>query len=251
MVPRTVRRRTDRPRIFGHREDRAFAELARRLPSDAFALMLPYLSLRTTGYRSEFHENTLERMHSRGYLFAAEVVPHRVLDREYFLWKAAVLPIEPDWAKLYAKTILAMAPDSLHIDREGAYAITHTLFYLSDWGRKPPPFSDAESDRVAQIVDSLIVHYWRLSHWDILGELLLNRVSLRASASHIVAAASVAFFNAWRSDGCIPAEGVEIPGLKESPPAEHRAIIFRACYHTTLVGVLYCLSVIESRSCNS
>jgi hypothetical protein len=233
--------------LLEHCEDRAFAELGRRIPSHAYALLLPYLTLRTTGYRSPFHEETLREAWTRGFLFAVEVVPHRVLDREYFLWKAGLLRSEPNWSKLYANTVLAVAPDALHLDREAAYAITHTLFYLSDWGRRPPPFDEAEAERVTRILDCLMVHYWRLRHWDLLGELLTNRVSMPTRGSHLVTGASAAFLNAWRLDGCIPGEGLDIEGLEKSPPSERESLIFRECYHSTLVGVLYCVSALESR----
>jgi hypothetical protein len=177
-----------------------------------------------------------------------EVVPHRVLDREYFLWKSGLLRREPNWLELYANTALAVAPDALHIDKDTAYAITHTLFYLSDWGRVRPPLDQAESERVAGIVDCLMVHYWRVRHWDLLGELLLNRASIHARRSHIVIAASAAFLNAWRAEGCIPGEAREIEELKKAPLSEHPAIMFRACYHTTLVGIMYCLSALENGS---
>ena len=229
-------------------EDRAYAELGRRVPSYAFALLLPYLNLRTTGYRSVFHEETLRIAWARGFLFAAEVVPHRVLDREYFLWKSGILRREPDWLKLYANTALAALPDALYVDRETTYAITHTLFYLSDWGRRPPPFDETEVARVTQILDCLMVHYWRLRHWDLLGELLVNRVSMQAQGSRLTTDAAAAFLNAWRPDGCIPGEGLEIEGLDKAPPSERGPIIFRGCYHSTLVGVLYCVSALENWS---
>lgn len=218
------------------------------MPSHAFALLLPYLNLRTTGYRSPFHEETLRRAWAGGLLFAAEVVPHRVLDREYFLWKSGLLRCEPDWLKLYATTALAAAPDALHVDKEAAYAITHTLYYLSDLGRRPLPFDKAEAERVTRILDCLMVHYWRLRHWDLLGELLANRVLMSGRESRLATGASAALLNAWRPDGCIPGEGLEIKGLDKSLPSERESIIFRGCYHTTLVGVIYCVSALENWS---
>jgi hypothetical protein len=150
--------------------------------------------------------------------------------------------------KLYTNTALAVAPDALYVDREAAYAITHTLFYLSDWGRRPPPFDEAEAERVTRILECLIVHYWRLRHWDLLGELLANRVSMPVRSSRLATSASAAFLNAWRPDGCIPGEGREIKGIDKSPPSERESLIFHACYHSTLVGVLYCVSALESTS---
>jgi hypothetical protein len=244
-LPRHLRRW--RRFLLGHCEDRAYAELGRRIPSNTYDLLLPYLNLRATGHRSPFHEETFERARARGVLFAAEAVPHRVLDREYFLWKSGLAKSEPDWLNLYATTALALAPDALHVDKDTAYAITHTLFYLSDLCRRPLPFDEAEAERVTRMLDCLMVHYWRLQHWDLLGELLVSRVSMPAQESRLATAASAAFLKAWRPEGCILGEGLEIEGLDKAPPSERASAIFRACYHTTLVGVIYCISALESR----
>jgi hypothetical protein len=187
-------------------------------------------------------------MWTRGYLFAAEVLPHRLLDREFFLWKSGLLRDEPNWRGLYANTALGLARDPLHLDGDAAYAITHTLFYLSDWGRKEPPLDAAELDRVARILDCLIVHYWRLGHWDLLGELLANRVSMRKPGSRFLAGASAAFLRAWRPEGCVPGEGLDLVGLAKARRSEREEILFRQCYHPTLVGVIYCIAALERRN---
>jgi len=227
-------------------EHRSYAELGRRLPAYAVPLLLPYMVLRPTGYTSPFHEETVRTTISKGFLFFEELLPYRQLDRSYFLWKAGLLPAEPDWPDLYAKTTLATAPDVLHLDRDAAYAITHTLFYLTDWGRRAPTFAAPEIERVTSILDCLAIHYWRLQHWDLLGELLANRMAVQPRKSHLIAAATSAFLKAWRPEGCIPGEGVLIPGLDSASAAERDEIIFRECYHATLVGVLVCAGVLEN-----
>jgi hypothetical protein len=164
-------------------EHRSYAELGRRLPAYAVPLLLPYMVLRPTGYTSPFHEETLRATISKGFLFAEELLPYRQLDRSYFLWKAGLLPTEPDWADLYAKTTLATAPNALHLDRDAAYAITHTLFYLTDWGRRAATFDAPEIERVTSILDCLAVHYWRLQHWDLLVSTRHRRPSATRSSS--------------------------------------------------------------------
>jgi uncharacterized protein DUF6895 len=228
--------------------DRAYAELPRRMPAGSYNLLLPYLMLRATGYRRAFHEESLRRMTERGDGRFIELVPYRIVDREYFLWRAGVAAEEPDWARLYAETLLARIPNALHVDKEGTYAITHTLFYLTDWGRRPPPFDPEELDRVSHIVDCLAVHYWRMRHWDLLGELLLARAGLGPGESRLLSEACAAFLGAWRPEGYVLGEGVEVPGLRESPQTAHAQIIFGECYHTTLVAILFCIAVLDRRS---
>ena len=244
-LPRLVRKW--RAFLIRHCNDRAYAELPRRMPSGAFPLLLPYLLLRATGYRNAFHEETIHRMTDGDYDAFTELTPYRVMDREYFLWRAG-LRGEPDWPQTYAGTLLARVPNAVHIDKEAAYAITHTLFYLSDWGRCAPRLRAAEIDRVTNIVDCLIVHFWRVRHWDLLGELLLARACLPGWEPRLAAEASAAFLGAWRSEGYMLPEGNDIPALAGARDFEHETIIFQECYHTTLVGILYCLAKLERRA---
>jgi hypothetical protein len=73
--------------IIREREEMSYAQSARRRPAQAFYLLLPYLAIRRSGYRSAYHEDTLRLLRRWRYPAVTEVVPYRLLDRHYFLWK--------------------------------------------------------------------------------------------------------------------------------------------------------------------
>lgn len=224
---------------------RNYTEMARKRPSQAYALLLPYLSLRASGYRSPYDEETLQRLERWGYPAASEVVPYRLLDRHYFLWKSGYLRREPPWAELYRNTTLSQDVRLAYIDREGAYSITHTLFYLADFGNRPMPLPPDEAARAVAVVECLLLHYWRVTQWDLVGELLIGLNCLAARDSAVSRGAARAFAHAQFPNGAVPAEMLDAAPAPSTAAGEEEARHFRACYHTTLVNVLYCATALS------
>jgi hypothetical protein len=127
----------------------------------------------------------------------------------------------------------------LNLDDEAAYAITHALFYLTDFGVRPAPLKAVEMNRVVDLVEGLLLHYWRTGNWDLVGELLvnLNCIDLNCfdrCCSDIYAGAAGAYDAAWRADGALSPRRSNVGGASGDEET------FGTCYHPTLVAVLYC-----------
>jgi hypothetical protein len=212
--------------IVGHIERDLYREAPRKYPSLSYPLLFPYLMLRSSGYINDHHDVTIERLLHQGHFRDQEVLPHRFLEREFVLWKAGLSP-EPDWEALYERTILARRGRLSFLDLGDMYSITHTLFYLLDMGRRALFVPPGEEARVVRVLDDLVVHSWRIGHWDLLYELLLCLSALgRSPACADVWADVVA---AWEPAGAVgPANLVPAPEQPE----------FERLYHTTLVGLL-------------
>jgi hypothetical protein len=245
--------------IIKHLEDPAFAQLARKRPAIAFAYLIPYLMLRATGYRSAYHEETLRLLRRGNLLRAAEVVPYRVLEREHALYKSGWTRDEPRWRHLARATVLLQCNNPAAWDDEAAYSVTHTLFYLTDFGNRDAHLSLSELDRAVDTVECLLLHYWRIGHWDLVGELLVNLNCLRNCGSPIYEAAARAYHAAWREDGTVPgthrairaspARGEAARQLdRDKAVTRKTSALFRLRYHPTLVAVLYCATAINTRS---
>jgi len=237
--------------IIGECQKRPYAEAARRYPSQSFYRLVPYLALRSSGYRSAYYEETLRLVRRWGYPAITETVPYRVFNNQYFLWKSGLTRREPSWQTLYKRTILARAHCIAYLDRDDAYSITHTLFYLTDFGNRPLPLPDSEQTRIKEIVEALLVHYWRTSYWDLVGELLINLECLNMGKSVCYTGSANAFQQAWLKNGAVPPHPIESKpdhvdprnndkGADEDKSADERTKFFWRHYHTTLVGVLYC-----------
>lgn len=212
-----------------------FAQMARKRPSITFSFILPYLMMRSIGYRSEYYEDTLKFLDEWAFFRSIEVVPYRVLDLEFMYWKSGYREQDPNWIHLFNQTLLARCKDPLFLDDEAAYSITHTLFYLTDFGNHPLILSNMNSNRMTDIVECLLVHYLRVQNWDILGELLIN-LNVLSQQSPLYKEAAKGFLQAWNEDGSVPPKALF---RKEKDD-------FWTCYHTTLVGMLFCGTAIKN-----
>jgi hypothetical protein len=228
----------------------SYAEMPRKRPSQALAIILPYLALRSCGDKLAYYEGTLAKLRRWNYPGSIELVPYRVLDYEYFTWKSGWRQKEPNWNSLYRRTSLGKAKTLSYFSIDDDYAVTHTLFYLTDFGLRQLPLSKYEVDKINDVVNSLVIHYWRLCNWDLLGELLIVLELLHSSNSWIYSGASGSFQNAWLADGAVPPDcnGNDTGTIANAETSVNvLPEYFRRHYHTTLVGALYCASAVVNR----
>ncbi len=207
--------------------------MARKKPSITFPFIMPYLMMRSSGYRSDYYGETLQFLDRWGFIEAIEFVPFRFLDWQFMYWKSGYEDRNPDWSQLYSQTLLARCKNHLFLDDEATYSITHTLFYLTDFGNYQLFFSQPEVTRIIDTLESLLIHNVRLQNWDITGELLIN-LSYIGQPSYLYLETTKLFLQAWKTDGSVsPNRKIEQMKLNE----EDR---FWNDYHTTLVAILFC-----------
>ncbi|MGP4111403.1 DUF6895 family protein [Streptomyces sp. 4N509B] len=132
------------------------------------------------------------------------------------------------WETLTRATWLGGTPQPWHIDWTTGYAVTHTVFHLTDWGRRPSGLPD---DIVAYLTRWLPVwlDVWtEARQWDLVGELLVADCCLPAPRAEV---------DDWRRladlqhpDGLTPRDGQPV----EDDPATR----FRDHQHTTIVAAI-------------
>jgi hypothetical protein len=224
----------------------AYVESARKQVSIAYAFLVPYLVLRATGFRSSAHEHLLRRMQWWGYPAVSETVPYRLLDREFFFWKGGYAREEPNFYQGYRDTTLGQRCSPVHLDLDSAYSVTHTLFYLTDFGSRPLVLPVSEMRYVRGLVNALLVHYGRVGNWDVLGELLMVVPSIGGCNTTVYEWAAGVFAGVRRPDGSVPANGEAATALLDASESTLDELSFRHCYHTTLVALLYYLATLRS-----
>ncbi|MGW0194752.1 DUF6895 family protein [Nonomuraea sp. NPDC003201] len=120
------------------------------------------------------------------------------------------LPVHDDIEEIIAKTWLGHAPEPWLLDHDNAYALTHTVFYLTDWGRSPARLPAALADYLSGWLPAWCQVWCEEEDWDLLGELLavdacLPQPALDERLWHHLAQAQL-------PDG-------SIPGLRPHPPS--------------------------------
>jgi hypothetical protein len=219
-------------------------EIFHSLLQERLHVLYAYLNLRD---RNRTHPD-MERLVDSGlnltYLLSTEVTPFRNIERQALLYRCGLLPSEPDWRQLWMHTLLSSDCDSTWYSDADSYAATHTILFLTDFGIRDIPLTASDRDRVTRVLNELSVHYTRKGFWDLLGELLLCQ-HLLGERSQISDLCTRRFLGVIGDDGSVPAKSPESARAPGDP--------FGARYHTTLIAITYCLSVLcgmqEPRRC--
>ncbi|AMR06558.1 hypothetical protein AXW78_30030 (plasmid) [Bacillus thuringiensis] len=221
-------------------ENPLYAQMPRKNPIDSYPCLVSYLMLRATEYQNPYYEETLEFLKCNGYLYACEEYPFRILERDLVFWRSKYLTQEPDWYSVYQSSILAKEVNPIYLNDVHVYYITHILFHLTNFGNRPLLLPNKEIRRIVKLLESLLLHYVRIGNWDLVGELLINLISLDQTDSIIYLECSKIFQNVWKEDGSVP-KNKKIAQLSH---AYNNQELFNHHYHSTIVGIMYCITAL-------
>ncbi|MEI7032375.1 DUF6895 family protein [Streptomyces pratensis] len=140
-------------------------------------------------------------------------------------------PPHADAGAVLARTWLGGLSEPWTFEGPSGYALTHTVFHLTDWGRAP--------DRVPEETDAYLRTWlppWadgclESRQWDLTGELLAVAASLPGPAPlPLLDAVWPVLADAQHPSGCVPETGPPADGAAGGDPYP-----FIDCYHSTLV----------------
>ena len=159
------------------------------------------------------------------------------LDRGGFAAPASL----PDLDTLHQQSIAALHPDVLQLTESETYALTHVLFYVTDFGLHRRLLGGREEQaRLRETVRILLGVHLARGSLDLLAELLLCDTALddgRGTAP-VASAGWNALASAQRPDGAVPSpvhRPEVVTGLADEKAA---AYVFGTCYHTTQAAAL-------------
>ncbi|MFE6836670.1 DUF6895 family protein [Streptomyces sp. NPDC057705] len=158
---------------------------------------------------------------------------------------AELLPDSPLVAFRAAEPGDPASQDGAPLSEPQAYAVTHTAFYLGDFGRTAPGLAGRALAHARDLVDRLLVHCVEHDRWDLAAELVLTQYILGSEPLDTPsgAAAVECLVRAQRPDGAIPGRSAALRADPSAPGTE----FFRKAYHTTLVTALMALVVTSPR----
>lgn len=84
-----------------------------------------------------------------------ERVPHRTMDLLYGLQNVGLEIPESQWQSAISSGCSGSSDRLRWLGMEDAYALTHTIFYRTDFGRVPETFSSSEKEWIAQSLERL------------------------------------------------------------------------------------------------
>lgn len=206
-----------------------------------------HVCLSRLGYPDRKFDEVLARSLSSGALQRRERVPYRQLELE---WLGGIWDLErggrqrlPDPA-LASATTAGMGLDPLSPTRDDVYAFTHSLLYLTDFGKRrrlPRPKAELVADAEAGLA-----RFLDDDDFDVSAEVLLTWPLLRARWP---AAAAFGFRVLERVEdevGYLPSLSLSDERYRElEGPARKRYVVAEA-YHTVYVMGLLCAATLQA-----
>ncbi len=219
-----------------------------------------YASLRECGYEDERLRARLKELLDAGYVLFSERPPAVQLDLLHSIELGSFDHDECALEDVYERTLLSSCPSLYPLTSLDVYAITHTVFFLSDFGRRQPKVM-LEKVRVycRSAIPRLLEYYLWKKNWDLVGELLIVMKELSIEKGSATGEAWTLFLKAQEGDGsvCGPREASdedyrELHRMRAETDAsggrdeEWKAFVER--YHTTLVALLAIQTCFQGRN---
>lgn len=201
-------------------------QLQRHNPAVTHPMEL-YAPFVRAGYRHPELDELLTHLTSLRAARVIELLPNRALA---VLNAARVLglPIHVDPAELTARTWLGGTPEPWGTDFFTLYAMTHTVFHLTDFGGHPQGLAPPLQEYLHAWLPAWLEVYLEAGQWDLIGELLIVDVCLTQPAYYPHAWDRLA--QAQQPDGLVPAGPEAVP--------QHTGEAVRKHYHPTVVAAI-------------
>lgn len=199
-----------------------------------------YVALRNCGYEDKNLRKMFQTVLNQGYATKIERIGFRKMDLFYLL---ACGNFEQDISieKIFSETILSTNPPIIHLLDSDVYSITHTLFYLTDFGRKDISFiSQKKQKYIKWLITILLGIYIRERNWDIVGELMIACICIQWYPTTLLNLGWEELIENQLFDGSIPGPSFSLEQYNKLDASNKRTYIFEQNYHTTLVTFMAC-----------
>ncbi|MET7934190.1 hypothetical protein [Streptomyces sp. NPDC005322] len=207
---------------------------------DERALLLyagTHAALRLCGQDDDEFHHLIEQSAAGRYATCFERIPYRQLDLLHTLELAGVEHRLPPIEATLPFTLFCADPSVLGLGDRDIYAITHTIFYATDFGLRVPQWpTDFDLSRAVHLLEALCLLCRRRGNADLVGELLCSLLCLGIRDSAEAERAWAFLSEVQEPDGRVAGpEGIVHPGL-EGRDDEYRS--WATAYHTTIVAAL-------------
>jgi hypothetical protein len=223
-------------------------EYARLLTADrryAQPFQLMYGALAPAGVTGGPCREVLRELAAGSFLSPSGKSPYLHLETRYYADAAGVRHGLHPYRDLWAASDLARHPGAAPLAALEVCNVTHTVFYLSDFGFRDPALTGAELRHARDVVDRLTDRCVARGEWELSAKLLLAQhcLGLDATRTRSGTAALRMLAAAQRADGAIPGRTAGGRADADTTPVA----FFRMSYQATLVAALSTLIVTHGR----
>ena len=207
---------------------------------DRRALMLyagTYAALRLCGKEDQEFRHLIEQSVSTNYGAHFERIPYRYLDMLHTFELAGIHSGGPSLQEVLPLTLLASNPNTLELSRGDMYALTHAVFYASDFGQRAVPWpAGTDAPRVISMLEGCLALTLAQADADLVGEMVMSLRCIGAPPGCLQEEADD-WLDSWQevSGRLEGPQGILPPDLAVANPKWRD---WATAYHTTIVAVL-------------
>jgi hypothetical protein len=167
-------------------------------------------------------------------LMGIERPPYRAMEIWHFYRAAGIEGFPLTLDEIEAVSCLRFPPCAIQAGAMSAYALTHAVFYATDFGSGRPGFRRAgDYRRFVPLLEVLILRFIGERHWDVALELAICQLLIAGAPS----AATILLCDLVRSQ--LESNGVVTPPPGTEARSDRPMDVWRAHYHTMLVAGLF------------
>jgi len=207
---------------------------------DEAALLLyagTYAALRLCGHDDPTFRHLIQQASTGGYATVFERIPYRQLDLLHTLEMCQIGNSLPTVDQVLPLTLLCNRPNVIKLADRDVYAITHTIFYATDFGLRQPrwPAGTGVGD-IVELLEALLVLTRARKDADLVGEVLCCLLCLGVKEGDSVDQAWDFLASVQEKDGRVDGPpGIVHTQITEGDSDYHS---WATGYHTTIVAAL-------------
>jgi hypothetical protein len=215
----------------------AYHESVFRLPQAFVGHLLIWLVLRARGIEERVKREALQSLIDRVSGIVLSYDPYRVLELSYLLRIAGFdHPLPPD-DEVFRHTLLGKRADIL--DYCDLYNITHTIFYISDFGLTLPAFlGEGPRHFLRRLLQRGLSVSIAGMNWDLVGEMILTFRCLGLKDEPAIGVGWENLCAMQQADGMIGESFNSFKLARENQYPNDQDDHFKRSYHRTLVAAM-------------
>jgi hypothetical protein len=214
------------------RSGELISELICRYP-DLFALCTIYPPFYRAGLRNVRLEQCIRSLATLSAIQHLEFPAWRALDIATSLDSVGI-PHAWSTRHLWRSTWLSRSPEPWALCEASAYSLTHTTFYLTDFGRTPAGLPRAARQYLRKWLPPWQMYYAHCGNMDLLGELIMVGRSIGTVEDEQLWSVLA---QTQRADGAVPS-ALTTEWAESVAGGDERRVDFLTNYHTTLVTIM-------------
>ena len=213
-------------------------DLAQR-PARAFKYAVPHVLLSRLGRNNDDFDTFISRQCDMAQQMAIDLPPCARLERHWIdqTWRE---PAHHTCTPDLQGTVAELPFDILGASREDTYALTHILFYLSDFGRHPVPGLPRGRGAILADVQACLARQLDAEDYDLCGELLMAWPQLRAPWDPVPAFCFRVLASLEDAVGVLPCGNVDYTRSSSMAPEARQRYARATAYHTAYVMGFLC-----------